>query len=350
MLFCRRAHSSLLVLNKVDYPPRLPLAQRPTPLQFLPRASQRWGHGKRLWVKRDDLTGSTLTGNKVRKLEFIAAHAREHGYDTLITCGGVQSNHARATAGVCAQLGLHCALVLRGDGIEEGGNSLLDLLFGAEVSVYPEAVYRQLDDLLDQTDARQRAAGRNPLVIPTGGSNGLGIWGYIAAADELLSDLQQQDITQAAVICATGSGGTQAGLTLGMAIHDAPVSVVGMAVCDDAAWFDAKVRNDIYEAQQLYPQLPRPDYQVQTIDRYIGAGYGVASEDVYGLIAELASLEGLVLDPVYTGKAFQGLVTELGQGHFDDYDDIVFIHTGGIFGVFPHGAALGAAVDKQRNL
>ncbi len=310
------------------------------------RASDRWGRGKRLWIKRDDLTGSTLTGNKVRKLEFIVGHAQASGIDTLITCGGLQSNHARATAGVCAQVGMHCVLVLRGTQPEQTGNTLLDQLFGAELRAIPTSEYvADLPGLLTQAADEQRGLGRTPLVIPTGGSDGLGIWGYIAGAQELAADLTAHGIDRCTVICATGSGGTQAGLTFGFALQDLPVSVVGMAVCDDTEWFNRKVMDDVEELSRLYPQTPEVAVSPTTIDSYIGAGYGKASSAVYRLIADLAALEGIVLDPVYTGKAFLGMITEIEQGRFGDSEDIVFVHTGGIFGLFPHHAGLSEALE-----
>lgn len=347
----------------IEYPPRLKLAHIPTPLQFLPRASQRWGHGKRIWIKRDDLTGSTLSGNKVRKLEFFAAYAREQGYDTLITCGGVQSNHARATAGVCAQLGLRCELVLRGSSLPDEGNVLLDHLFGATIQLVAAKDYQaNLDAILDETANRHASQRHKALVIPTGGSNGLGIWGYIAGAEELLGDVLNAGLGQSVIVCATGSGGTQAGLTLGMALHPKGPPVVGVAVCDDAQWFNQKVEQDIAEARRLWPELPTCHPTPLTLDDYIGAGYGLAGPDVYGLIRDLAALEGIVLDPVYTGKAFHGLVSELAllAGHcsvsdggnseirqmFAHAEDVIFVHTGGIFGVFPHREGLRLALDR----
>lgn len=301
------------------------------------RASQKWGQGKRIWIKRDDLTGSTLTGNKVRKLEFLAAHARAEGLDTLITCGGIQSNHARATANVCAQLGWHCELVLRGSEVTPEGNTLLDALFGAELTVVPPREYgRSLPVLLESAAERQRARGRRPMIIPTGGSDGHGIWGYFAAAEELAGDMAEAGIERACVVAATGSGGTQAGLTLGMAHFQPQSTVVGFAVCDDAGWFAEKVRQDISHAQALYPQLPQPNYRVETNDQYIGEGYGKASANVYQRIVDLARVEGVVTDPVYTGKAFYGLTEELKNHRLTDIQDIIFVHTGGVFGIFPH--------------
>ena len=161
------------------YPRKTDLARTPTPLQFLERASAQWGGNHRLWVKRDDLTGSVLSGNKVRKLEFITAHALDNGYDTLITCGGIQSNHCRATALVCAQLGLSAHLLLRGErrGAPDG-NLMLDYLAGASVSCYPARQYfSEIDELFEQWQAHYAERGRRALAVPTGGSDGIGVWG-----------------------------------------------------------------------------------------------------------------------------------------------------------------------------
>jgi D-cysteine desulfhydrase len=319
------------------YPRRVELARLPTPLQYLERASARWGRGHRLWVKRDDLTGCTLSGNKVRKLEFIAAHALDDDCDTLITCGGLQSNHCRATAFVGAQLGLKVHLLLRGEEpVEHDGNLLLDRLAGAEVSCYPPRRYfREIDELFRQWQAHYAGQGRKALAIPTGGSDGVGVWGYIAACEELAADFEQVGIERAHVVTATGSGGTQAGLTLGTALHRLPATVWGVNVCDDEQYFLDKVRADAADWRRRYPDSPAVAVEPRVLDGYVGEGYGIASDEVFRLIAELSRLEGLVLDPVYTGKAFQGLLAELEAGRFEGCRDIVFVHTGGIFGLFP---------------
>lgn len=319
------------------YPPRVELATRPTPLQYLERASRRWGRGHRLWVKRDDLTGCLLSGNKVRKLEFIVAHALAQGCDTLITCGGLQSNHCRATAFAGARYGLDVHLVLRGEQPAAAeGNYLLDQLAGATINCYPAREYAaRLPALLDDWQAHYRELGRKALVIPTGGSDGLGIWGYIAACDELATDLVQADIGAAHLVTATGSGGTQAGLTIGVALQQLPLTVWGVNVCDDARYFLDKVATDTADWQARYPGVPAVDPEARVLDGYVGAGYGIAGPEVFKLIAELAALEGLLLDPVYTGKAFFGMVQEIASGRFDGCLDIIFLHTGGVFGVFP---------------
>ena len=321
----------------LSYPRRISLARTPTPLQALERASARWGCGHRLWLKRDDLTGCTLSGNKVRKLEFITAHAIDQGCDTLITCGGLQRNHCRATAFAGAQLGLSVHLLLRGTAPAElEGNLLLDHLAGATVSCYPKHQYvTEIDHLFQQWQDHYASLGRKALKVPTGGSDGIGAWGYIAACEELRADFTAAGIEQAHIVTATGSGGTQCGLTLGAALHQLPATVWGVNVCDDEQYFLGKVAADAAEWRQRYAGVEEVDCQVRVIDGYVGEGYGVASPQVFALIAELAALEGVVLDPVYTGKAFAGLVAELAAGRFAGCRDIVFVHTGGIFGLFP---------------
>ena len=332
------------------YPRKIDLAQSPTPLQYLERASEKWGCGHRIWVKRDDLTGSTLSGNKVRKLEFITAFAIDNGYDTLLTCGGLQSNHCRATAFAGAQLGLAVHLLLRGEEpLDPEGNFLLDHLAGAAVSCYPLKQYvNHLDDLFRQWQEHYAVQGRKALVVPTGGSDGIGAWGYIAACEELVRDFKTYGIERAHVITATGSGGTQTGLTLGAALHKLPATVWGINVCDDETYFLDKVASDAADWRRRYPEAPDVVIEARVLDGYVGSGYGVADPEIFELIAELGRLEGLVLDPVYTGKAFAGMLAEIGNGRFEGSRDIVFVHTGGIFGVFPQRSGFSiATVDAQ---
>ncbi|MEZ7943767.1 MAG: D-cysteine desulfhydrase family protein [Halioglobus sp.] len=332
------------------YPRKIDLAQSPTPLQYLERASEKWGCGHRIWVKRDDLTGSTLSGNKVRKLEFITAFAIDNGYDTLLTCGGLQSNHCRATAFAGAQLGLAVHLLLRGEEpLDPEGNFLLDHLAGAAVSCYPLKQYvNHLDDLFRQWQEHYAVQGRKALVVPTGGSDGIGAWGYIAACEELVRDFTTYGIERAHVITATGSGGTQTGLTLGAALHKLPATVWGINVCDDETYFLDKVASDAADWRRRYPEAPDVAIEPRVLDGYVGPGYAVADPEIFELIAELGRLEGLVLDPVYTGKAFAGMLAEIGNGRFEGSRDIVFVHTGGIFGVFPQRSGFSiATVDAQ---
>jgi D-cysteine desulfhydrase len=321
----------------LQYPRKIDLACTPTPLQYLSRASEKWGRGHRLWLKRDDLTGSTLSGNKVRKLEFIAAHAIDNGCDTLITAGGIQSNHCRATAFVGAQLGLSVHLILRGDTPDDyDGNYLLAQLAGATISCYPNREYlKRQDTLFTDWQAHYAGKGRKALIIPIGGSDEIGIWGYIAACEELLADFKSKGIDRAHVVSATGSGGTQAGLTLGAVLHELPATVWGINVCDDPQYFLDKIASDVRAWVQRYPGVPDVAVEPRVVGDYVGEGYAIASAEVFDLIAELSRLEGIVLDPVYTGKAFAGMLAEIEAGRFDDCEDIVFIHTGGLYGVFP---------------
>lgn len=338
------------MLSPIKYPPRLDLARIPTPLQLLSRASDKWGAGKRLWMKRDDLTGSALTGNKIRKLEFIAAHALERGFQTLVTCGGVQSNHCRATALVAAQLGLDCHLVLRADdGPEQNtGNFMLDQLAGATFEILSTKEWTsQLKAIYVRLELEFAEAGRPALMIPTGGSDSLGVWGYIAATEELRGDLNKHGINRAALTLATGSAGTQTGLTAGVAMFDLPLDVVAYAVCDDAHWFNKRVARDWQASLARWPQLPSIDLVPKTRDHSVGPGYGLADAPVYELIAEVARLEGVVLDPVYTGKAFHGLLADLREDFYRDVDDIIFVHTGGVFGLFAHEPQLISAASAS---
>lgn len=324
--------------HSFEIPPRLSLAQTPTPLQPLNRLSDRFG-GPRIWLKRDDLTGSVLSGNKIRKLEFILARALEQGCDTLITCGGLQSNHCRATALIGAQLGLKVCLVLRGrpDGFPDG-NYLLDQLAGAEIRTYSAHTYQaELPKLLDAWADECREQGLKPWVIPTGASDSHGAWGYVQASRELQADYRHCHITPEYVVSACGSGGTLAGLFLGHQVYCPKTQVLGMAVCDDAEYFRQKVNADIDTLCRLYSikLTPNPD-QLEVNDAYIGEGYAQAGPEVFDTIRLMAATEGVVLDPVYTGKAFHGLLKELKNGRFQDCNDIVFVHTGGVFGLFPY--------------
>lgn len=318
-------------------PPRLNLAQLPTSLQPLERLHKSIG-GPKIWVKRDDLTGSVLSGNKVRKLEFSLAQAIAEGCDTILSCGGLQSNHCRATALLCAQLGLKCHLILRGEKPDVAdGNLLLDCLAGAKISYYPAAQYqRELNDILLNEQAAYQKQGRKAFIIPTGASDGIGVWAYVEACAEIKRDFQQKNIDVKHLICATGSGGTQAGLTAGADCYQLDAQVWGVNVCDDEAWFINKVRQDLSDWQQRYQVGIELDaLSVKVIDGYVGPGYAKADPEVFQCIADLAKMEGLVLDPVYTGKAFYGMLDQLKKGRFGESGDIMFLHTGGVFGVFP---------------
>jgi D-cysteine desulfhydrase len=320
----------------IDFPTRLRLAQTPTPLQPLDRISDQLG-GPRLWVKRDDLTGCAITGNKVRKLEFILAQAINQGADTLITCGGIQSNHCRATAILGAQLGLKVHLILRGDAptSQSQGNLFLDELAGANISYHPLSEYQELPQLFEYWQQYYRALGHKPFAIPTGASNGTGAWGYIACAGELKDDFSHHEISPGLIVCATGSGGTQAGLTAGAQLFELNTPVLGMAVCDDKRYFLEKVRQDLRDWKVEYQQsVDIESIPINVNDRHIGPGYAKCTPEVFATIKTVAATEGIIFDPVYSGKAFHGLVEEIRAGQYRDVESIVFVHTGGLFGLF----------------
>lgn len=323
----------------LQYPPRIALAQLPTPLEPLDRLSEQLG-GPRIWVKRDDLTGCVASGNKIRKLEFTLAKAIEQGCDTLITCGGLQSNHCRTTAVLASKLGLKVHLILRGrepQGVSDG-NLFIDQLAGAEISYYPAPEYQSsLNDILAQWQQSYASQGHKAWIIPTGASDGVGVWGYIRCCEELRNDFARLAIQPKHIITASGSGGTQAGLTAGSALHQLNAAVYGINVCDDENYFLHKVRQDLLEWRQLYNQgfdIDIDSLDIQVIDGYVGPAYAKAGPEIFETIKKIAQLEGLILDPVYTGKAFYGMLQELKQGRFGDSGDIVFIHTGGLFGLF----------------
>lgn len=322
------------------FPPRLSLAQTPTPLIPLDRLSAQMD-GPRIWVKRDDMTGSGVSGNKIRKLEFSLARALQEGCDTIITCGGVQSNHCRTTALLCAQLGLHCHLILRGEeDAELDGNLLLDRLVDATISFYSNADYQaRSTEIYQHWTDHYAGQGQKAFAIPVGASDGHGLWGYIAACQELQADFQQHHISPGHIVCATGSGGTQGGLTVGAQLFELGATVWGINVCDDEQYFLDKVREDVAQWRQWYAENIGDNFKpeqlsVNVIDGYVGPGYAKASTEVFDTIKLAARLEGIILDPVYTGKAFYGMLQQLKHGRFTDTDDIVFIHTGGIFGLF----------------
>ncbi len=321
------------------YPPRFCLGNSDTPLIFLQRASKQWGKGRRIWCKRDDLTGTLLSGNKVRKLEFIAADAIEKGCGVLISAGAQNSNHCRATAAVAAQLGLKCELILRQSEADAGGNYLLDQLLGAKVTlVSSTAREAEMNQFLQHAAEHWIHSGENPHVIPIGGSDALGIWGYIRCAEELKKNTINAGINKCVIVHATGSGGTQAGLNIGVKLYDFPAEIVSYAVSDDNQYFINKVQKDWLAAKARFPQqLPNMTINSHTRDHSVGPGYGKAETKVYRTIHELAKMEGIILDPVYTGKAFQAMIEDLSLNRFNnDIQDIIFIHTGGIFGLFPH--------------
>ncbi len=325
----------------VTYPPHINLARLPTPFHPLPHLSAKLG--VELFMKRDDLTGIALSGNKIRKLEFVLADTVAQKANTVLTCGGAQSNHCRATAIAAAMLGLNCRLLLRtSDPLNPPppeGNILLDQMAGAEIVWITPEEYKIRDEILEREAKSLRNAGRKPYMIPEGASTALGVWGYIKCLEELINDIANlpdganKDYT---IVSATGSGGTSAGLILGNKIFDFNARVVGINVCDDHDYF-VRVIGEICENAisdyQLEIDFSR-DSDINIIDGYVGRGYALSRPEELAEICGLARTEGIFLDPVYTGKAFFGMLQELKQNPKCFGERIIFIHTGGIFGLF----------------
>ena len=319
----------------MNTPARISLARLPTPLEPLTRLSA--AHGTRIWIKRDDLTDTVASGNKIRKLEYSIGQALAEEADVLVTWGGVQSNHCRATAALAARLGLKSHLVLRGsEPNERDGNLLIGSLVGAEITFAPPERYQAMDQTYMDLQAEYASQGLKTYRIPVGASDEVGLWGYINCANELKRDFESAGISPDAIVSATGSGGTLAGLIIGNALHELNTRVVAFNVCDDEAYFKRKISKDFILWRDRYgSDLDIDQLPINVIDGYVGPGYGRATPEVFETIREVARLEGIVLDPVYTGKAFNALLQEIRSGKFEGLSDIVFIHTGGMLGLFP---------------
>jgi D-cysteine desulfhydrase len=329
-------------------PRRLHLAHTPTPIQRAPGLAQAMGVD--LWIKRDDMTGGPEAGNKIRKLEFLLADAMARGADTVITCGGVQSNHARATALVAASLGLRALLFLRTTDDPRSplpleGNVLLDRMVGAEIRVITPAEYRERARVMEEAAEELRARGQKPYVIPEGGSNGLGALGYVEAMREVARQLEvglaggrSFDL----IVHACGSGGTAAGLALGAARFEIAAEVRAMAVCDDAPTFERTIARIVDEARDLDPKLGRAA-KLTVDDGAKGPTYAVSTPEQRRLIVDVARRSGLILDPVYTGKAFAGLWSLAERGELRGAR-VLFVHTGGLPGLIAQGSTFLDAV------
>ncbi|MBK8998262.1 MAG: D-cysteine desulfhydrase family protein [Myxococcales bacterium] len=297
--------------------------------------------GTRLWVKRDDMSGGPEAGNKIRKLEYLMADALAARASVVLTCGGLQSNHARATAIVAARLGLRSCLFLRTAAPSATpaatGNLLLDRLVGAEIRLISPDDYRSRMPLMSRAADELRALGERPYVIPEGGSNALGSLGYVDAMREVREQLELGlgggPAPFDAVVVACGSGGTAAGLVLGAAEWDVARDVHAMAVCDDSAYFEAVVGRIALEAQRLAPELDRTA-RLEVHDRWKGPGYAVSSPEQRRFIVEVARRTGLLCDPVYTGKALYAL-SQLEPKP----SRVLFIHTGGLPGLLAQADA-----------
>ncbi|EPY7323366.1 D-cysteine desulfhydrase [Klebsiella quasipneumoniae] len=318
--------------------PRLELIGAPTPLEYLPRLSDHLG--REIFIKRDDTTPLAMGGNKLRKLEFLAADALREGADTLITAGAIQSNHVRQTAAVAAKLGLHCVALLenpigtRAENYLSNGNRLLLDLFNTQVEMCDALTdpAAQLDELATRIEAQ----GYRPYVIPVGGSNALGALGYVESALEIAQQCEDA-VEISSVVVASGSAGTHAGLSVGLEQLMPQAELIGVTVSRAVADQLPKV----VALQQAVANSLELQAKADIIlwDDYFAPGYGTPNEEGMAAVKLLAQLEGILLDPVYTGKAMAGLIDGITQKRFKDEGPILFVHTGGapaLFAYHPH--------------
>ena len=311
--------------------PRESFGVFPTPLYKLKNISAKYG--KDIWIKRDDMCGVALGGNKVRKLEFLLADARAQGCDTVFTTGGAQSNHAMLTAACAARLGMKAILILKQRGVtERRGNLILDEIFGAEVRFMDTDSYDDIYAEMHRVAEELAKEGHKSYFIPCGGSNALGALGYAACVEELAAQAEAMGLSVGHLVSATGSGGSTGGLLLGAKLFLPGVKVTGMGVDDDP--FEEIVPALAEQAAALMDTtLPRCDDDFEMV-YHLGQGYAIPNAEDTPYIEELARLEGILLDPVYTGKAWAGMLKLLEQGYFDGDDNIFFVHTGGAAALF----------------
>ncbi|HAT3633691.1 D-cysteine desulfhydrase [Raoultella ornithinolytica] len=318
--------------------PRLELIGAPTPLEYLPRLSDHLG--REIFIKRDDVTPLAMGGNKLRKLEFLAADALREGADTLITAGAIQSNHVRQTAAVAAKLGLHCVALLenpigtRAENYLTNGNRLLLDLFNTQVEMCDALI--QPDVQLEELATRIEAQGYRPYVIPVGGSNALGALGYVESALEIAQQCEGA-VELSSVVVASGSAGTHAGLAVGLEQLMPGAELIGVTVSRKVADQLPKV---VALQQAVANSLElQANAEIKLWDDYFAPGYGTPNDEGMEAVKLLAQLEGILLDPVYTGKAMAGLIDGINQKRFKDEGPILFIHTGGapaLFAYHPH--------------
>ncbi len=318
--------------------PRIPLAHLPTPLEEMPRLSAALG-GPRIFMKRDDQTGLATGGNKTRKLEFTVGQALRDGVDTLVTMGGIQSNHCRQTAAAAARNDLRCIVVLQGERPTQWtGNLLLDRVLGAEVIFSDKGCREQI---AEEMSRREAAAGRRALIVPVGASNAVGAMGFVAAMEELHSQLELRGIAADRVVFASSSFGTQAGLCLG-------AKAMGFRGRLEAVAIDSNIRDLREGVAALSMQAARllglditisPD-EILAHDDYLGGGYAVMGEIEREAIRLVARTEGVLLDPVYTGRAMAGLIDLIRRGSIAKDETVVFWHTGGSAALHAYGSQL----------
>ena len=321
-----------------DHLPHISLGFLPTPLEPMPGLTKALG-GPRLFIKRDDQTGLAGGGNKTRKLEFARAEALRQGADTLITVGGVQSNHCRQTAAAAARCGLRCIVVLRGHPpAARNGNLLLDYLLGARVVFSGD---RTREEVAEAVAKAETAAGHRPCLIPVGASNEVGAVGFVAAMEELNTQLKERDLRVDRVVFASSSFGTQAGLCVGAKAIGFEGQLTAIAIDSSREELQAGVAAiAVPTISRLGLALSVASDEVVAYDGYLGAGYAVMGEPEREAIALVARTEGILLDPVYTGRAMAGMIDLIRKREFGKNETIVFWHTGGAAALFAYAEQL----------
>ena len=329
--------------KKLSEFPSVPLCHQPTPLEFMPRMSESLG-GPRLWIKRDDCTGLATGGNKTRKLEFLIADAIEKGADMVVTQGAVQSNHVRQTAAAACKFGLDCHALLerrvpdRADDYETTGNVLFDQMFGTSLEFRPPGL--DMNAEAQAVTEKLAAAGRKPYFIPGGGSNEIGALGYVSCAYELLEQIKANKLDVGWIVLATGSAGTHAGMLAGLHAAGSTIPVMGVSVRQPEDKQIAAVHKlAVLTAAQL-TDTPLGVEKVIVDDGYVGAGYGQPTQGTLDAINLIARREGLLFDPVYSGKGLAGMIGLAGQNFFEPDKDVIFLHTGGAAALFAYGNQL----------
>ncbi|MBQ2985087.1 MAG: D-cysteine desulfhydrase family protein [Clostridia bacterium] len=311
--------------------PRVSLGILPTPMYRLPNISRLLG--KNIYIKRDDMTGVALGGNKVRKLEFLIADAMEQGCDYMLTTGGAQSNHAMLTASCCSRLGLGCILVLQKRGVwQKLGNQIINGLLGVEVRFVDSDNFADVYPEMDRICEELRQKGHKPCCVPLGGSVPLGSVGYVNAAREAIEQAKEAGVVFDDIICCAGSGGTHAGMDLGARLYSPSTRVTGIAVSPDD--FKPIVAGLVNGAAELLEAEVSVTAQDINIYQCYGAGYAIPSAAGVAAVELMARQEGIILDPVYTGKTFAGLLQLAEQGYFEGRENILFLHSGGAGGLF----------------
>jgi len=327
---------------KPQFPRYFNFSNLPTPVMEIDNNSIPSSYS--LLIKRDDQTGIELSGNKIRKLDFLLREAVDNGAERIITCGGVQSNHCRATAFAANRIDLKKTLVLKGNNPDFiTGNFLLSKMSGAEIIFVSEEEYQDVDSYMTNLAKKYE---EKSYIIPEGGSNDVGAWGYVKCFFEILDQIKENDLNCDTIVVATGSGGTHAGLLVGKILAQSNINIVSVNVCDNAEYFVEKINGILDRFKQKNNlSLKREESDINIIDGFVGEGYGQVSGWEEKMMIKIVQKYGLIFDPVYGVKAFGGMLNLMEKKKIPG-KDVMFIHTGGVFGVFPYWRELQNVLAK----